>query len=459
MSAELLDTILLGFNPKSRPLYLEIARCIENAILKGQIAYQDKLPSHRTLASEIGSSAVTVRQAYQELENKALLSSGIGKGTFVSFNVNLSAGIKGRTQNELNLSLVAPLNGPLLKPLSVQLSALANADLSAYCDYEADAGNPEQLAVLHQWLKTQGIDCEQSQVIVCHGAQHALLVAVLACTQVGDRVAVESLCYPGILSVLRQTGRIPVPVALDEQGLVPNSLERLHEQQTIRALMLVASCQNPTGTVMPNQRREQLAKVVKRCAIQVIDDDIYGFLAAEEIKPFFHFAPQQSIYLTSLSKCVSPSLRLGLLVVPKSSRDDYINLVRTTVWLPSPLLMQLACQLITSGAVAKVTQWQKRQALARQNLAKTMLNELEFVNQHLAEHSAYHLWLYLPLGWTSQAFVEVMLGHHIHVSGEQHFRFEGKQRPAVRISLMATQSLSDLKHALGLIRDVLLRRI
>ncbi len=300
---------------------------------------------------------------------------------------------------------------------------------------------------------------ERKGLVVCHGAQHALLVAVLACTQVGDRVAVESLCYPGILSVLRQTGRIPVPVALDEQGLVPNSLERLHEQQTIRALMLVASCQNPTGTVMPNQRREQLAKVVKRCAIQVIDDDIYGFLAAEEIKPFYHFAPQQSIYLTSLSKCISPSLRLGLLVVPKSSRDDYINLVRTTVWLPSPLLMQLACQLISSGAVAKITQWQKRQALARQNLAKTMLNELEFINRHLAEHSAYHLWLYLPLGWTSQAFVEVMLSHYIHVSGEQHFSFEGKQRPAVRISLMATQNLSDLKHALGLIRDVLLRRI
>ncbi|WP_411990936.1 PLP-dependent aminotransferase family protein [Agarivorans sp. DSG3-1] len=454
-----MQALLASFNPQARPLYLEIARCIENAILKGHLAYQNKLPAHRVLAKEIGSSAVTVRQAYQELEIKALISSGVGQGTFVSFNVNLSDGIKGRTRNEFNLSLVTPLNGPLLAPLRTQLAALAGDDLAAYCDYEDDAGNPEQLAIMHQWLQSQGVVSEQSQVIVCHGAQHALLVAVLATTQVGDRVAVERLCYPGILSVLRQTGRIPVPIDLDEQGLLVESLEKQHQQQAIRALVLVASCQNPTASVMPNQRRQQLAALVNRYAIQVIDDDIYGFLADDNIKPFYCFAPQQTVYLTSLSKCVSPSLRLGLLVVPKSERDDYINLVRTTVWLPSPLLMQLACQLITSGAVAQISQWQKRQALVRQQAAKHIFSELEFVNQALVEHCAYHLWLYLPQGWTSKSFVAVMLKHRIHLSGEQHFSVEGQQRPAVRISLMATQDIEQLKHALGLIRDVLLRRI
>ncbi|WP_163132623.1 PLP-dependent aminotransferase family protein [Agarivorans sp. Alg241-V36] len=453
-----MQALLAGFNPQARPLYLEIARCIENAILKGQLSYQAKLPAHRVLARTLGSSAVTVRQAYQDLERKGLISSGVGKGSFVSLNVNLSDGIKGRTGDELNLSLIAPLHAPLISPLSIQLQQLSASNLPAFCGYEDDEGNPEQLAVLHQWVEAQGIRCNQEQLIICHGAQHALLVAILATTQVGDRVAVERLCYPGILSILRQTGRVPVAIEMDEFGILPQSLSQQQQAQPISALVLVASCQNPTASVMPNQRREQLAKVVKGSPITVIDDDIYGFLTEQEIKPFYHFAPKQTVYLNSLSKSVSPSLRLGVLVVPNELREDYINLVRTTLWLPSPLLVQLACQLIKAGDVAKIAQWQKAQATRRQHLAKQLLSELEFVNQDHERHSAFHLWLYLPDGWTSKAFVEVMRKQGVHLSADHHFSIDKPQRSAVRISLMATPDLNKLKQALGLIRDVLLRR-
>ncbi|WP_432458925.1 PLP-dependent aminotransferase family protein [Agarivorans sp. QJM3NY_25] len=450
--------LLIGFNPQARPLYLEIARCIENAILKKQLTFQDKLPAHRQLAAYIGSSAVTVRQAYQALEAKGLLSAGVGRGTFVIFNGNMSDGIKGRTDGEVNLSLVAPLVSPLLGPLQRHLKQFSDADLERYCGYEDGAGNPQHLATFSQWLQRQGVVCESEQVIPCHGAQHGLLLAILACTQVGDRVAVESLCYPGILAVLRQTGRVPVAVSLDEQGLCPQSLREQHSQQSIRALVLVASCQNPTGSVMPNNRREVLAELVKECDIQVIDDDIYGFLSEDEIKPFYSFAPSQTIYLSSLSKSVSPSLRLGLLVVPKAQRDDYIHLLRTTLWLPSPILQELACRMIRSGDVDRISQWQKQQAGQRQQLAKQIFAQFDFVDQQLPKHHAFHIWLLLPQGWSSQVFTELMAKQHIRVSADYHFAVVTNQQPAVRISLMGCRSMTQLKQSLLQIRDGLLRR-
>lgn len=150
-----------------------------------------------------------------------------------------------------------------------------------------------------------------------------------------DVILCESLCYPGIISLAHSMGRRLRGVAMDEHGLIPEALRAACQEHRPSLLVCVTTHQNPTNSVMPHARREAIAQIAREFDLFIVDDDIYGFLEpAPDYKPLAAYAPERSVYLTSLSKSVLPALRIGYLYAPPQTLSRLSSMVRSSVWMP-----------------------------------------------------------------------------------------------------------------------------
>lgn len=436
----------------SKPLYKGIADCIESGVDRGELKGGDRLLTHRALAKALGVSPVTVSQAYQVLEKQGLVESLVGSGTFISLGVDLSAAITEDSSAEVNLSIIKPIETPFLGEIKTLLRDGFERDLSSSFGYNSETSTQKHIAIARQWVGRRDIQFNDHGILICSGAQHALLVAILASTQANDCVAVEEYCYPGILAVLKHTQRIPVSIELNEYGMCPASLDAACRKQSIAAVVVVASCHNPTGLVMPNEQRRALANVAKNQGLTIIDDDIYGFLCYPEYKPLWTFLPEQTIYIDSLSKSIAPALRTAFIVIPNERRSEIMNLIRSTIWLCSPLLQTLSFELISSGKAKRIEAWQKAEVGKRQQVAASILP----ADSYNAYPFSPIIWLLLPEHWTSSAFARELIQQGVHVTEDFYFSEKKQSRCSyVRISLVGTKHISDLKHALTIINNTM----
>jgi DNA-binding transcriptional MocR family regulator len=180
----------------------------------------------------------------------------------------------------------------------------------------------------------------------------------------GELILCEELCYPGIISLAHGLQRRLRGVAMDEQGIVPAALREICLQEKPALLVCVASCQNPTTAIMSPGRRAEIAAIAEEFDFLILDDDIYGFLVDDPaIKPLAAYAPQRTVYLTSLSKAVMPALRTGYLYSPPRLLSRLTSMVRSSVWMPSPLTAQLASNVITSGLGSRLVAIQREEGV------------------------------------------------------------------------------------------------
>ena len=196
---------------------------------------------------------------------------------------------------------------------------------------------------------------------------------------------------------------------------------------------------------MSEARRAQIAEIAREFDFFILDDDIYGFLADTPLRPLASYAPERSVYLTSLSKSVMPALRIGYLYGPPETLSRLTALVRSSVWMPSPLTAQLASQLINDGLGHRLMLLQREEAAARQAIAAQVFQGLRLQVQ---PHS-YHLWLTLPEPWSSDEFVTLARANGVTLlSGSQFLAERSGQTRGVRIVLMSPTSREQLRFAL-----------
>lgn len=140
------------------------------------------------------------------------------------------------------------------------------------------------------------------RLIITAGLQHAMTICIAALCEPGDLVLAESLTYPGIRALgimhhLRLQG-----VAMDAQGLVPDAFEAACRGGSVHALYTIPTLQNPTATILPEDRRRKIADIARRFDVTIIEDDLYGFHLPDAPPRFAAITPDITIYLTSVSK-------------------------------------------------------------------------------------------------------------------------------------------------------------
>lgn len=478
---------------RSVPLYRAIADALARDVTGGRLTPGARLPTHRDLAYRLGVTVGTVSRAYAEAERRGLIGGEIGRGTFVrdpaasgvsdaEFSPDLAKRADGKPGGtdtgagraetaypwplhlihgtaeaaeleRLDLSLNYPLDAPLAEVLHAGLSGLLaqGAMLGSVARYQPANGMQSHREAGAAWLKRVGVNVDPGELLIVPGCQGGLAVAFLALCRPGDVVLHEALTWPGLRATAAQQGLRCAPVPVDEWGVVPDALDAACREHRPRLFYTMPTLHNPLGIVMPAERRRAVAEVAHRNGVTVVEDDVYGFLLDEPVPPLRSVLPEQTIYITSLSKSVSPGLRVGYLVPPPPLLPLLAGAIRSNFLMTSSVATAVASEAIVSGAAAEAADRQRQEARIRQRLARDILDGLD-LQSHPA---AFHGWLALPAPWRGDDFVAALLARGIAVTPGRAFGTGGSEGAGhVRLCLCAIADRQRLATALRIVADV-----
>jgi DNA-binding transcriptional MocR family regulator len=441
-------------NATQKTRYRAIADALAEQIANGELEPGERLPTHRDFAYRLGVTVGTVSRAYAELERAGLARGEVGRGTFVrgGDSDDFMQVAHEPPGGSLDLGNSFPPPGRQALELSGALRALAdNRSLGHFVGYQAHAGRPEHRAAGAEWIGRGDYNVTPEQVIATSGAQHGLLASLSAVLRPGDKLGVEALCFPGMKVVARMLGCHLEPLAMDDEGIKVEAIEAAC-RNGVRVFCCVPTLSNPTCAVMSVERRRAVAGILEAHGAFLVEDDIYGLLPQNPLPPIASFAPENTLYVTSLSKAVSPGLRIGYLVVPSSLHDKACTAVRASCWMAAPLMAEIATRWIRDGSAARILEDQRREVARRMRLATEILGPWGASGAE----GAFHLWFQLPEPWTTAAFVEAARREDVILSSEAPFVVPGAPAPrALRICLGTPPRRPDLEAGLRKLAGIL----
>jgi DNA-binding transcriptional MocR family regulator len=320
-----------------QPVYLAVVQALEAAIRAGELQAGDQLPPQRAVAEMLGVDLTTVTRAYAAARARGLIEGAVGRGTFVR---------RGATDDEvglidLSMNLPPPPDGLALGALlkDTVRAILDRTDPSALMAYHPAGGSLGQKTAAAAWLAPCLGDIAAERVLISPGAQTGLAAVLSALRAASGRtLAVEPLVYPGLLSAARQFGFKLAVCAADDRGMDPEALARLCVDERPIAIYLVPATQNPTAVTMDLARRREIAEVARRADIWIIEDDPYSRLFDTPVPALASLAPERTFYVGTLSKCLSPGLRIAFLAPPEGPMAERTGeSLRSIAQMPSPL--------------------------------------------------------------------------------------------------------------------------
>lgn len=436
------------------PRYLAIVEALSGDVASGLLKPGSRMPTHRDLADRLGVTVGTVSRAYAEAARRGLVSGEVGRGTFVRAR-GLPAAPEPKAAGLLDLSQnhPPPEGREFRAALESGLLALARrADLGPLLDYPADGGNPADREAGASWIERTGLPALPGRVLVCAGSQHGITTVLATLLSPGDLLLTEALTYPGLKAVagllhLRLQG-----LPMDADGLRPDAFEDACHGGAARALYTIPTIQNPTASVMPEERRREIAAIARAHGMPVVEDDIHALLPAERPRPLATFAPELSYYLMSTSKTLVPGLRIGFVLAPEGMVGRLAASLRASAWAAAPLMAALASHWIRDGTADAVVAERRREAAARQALLRERLAEAEYDTHPFG----YYAWLRLPEPWRADGFAAEMRARGVLVSPPEAFVVGRAPVPhAVRLCLGAPRTREMLARGLGAVAEAL----
>ncbi len=193
---------------------------------------------------------------------------------------------------------------------------------SAAFQYDLTEGFGPLREVLPDYLKKKGISAASDEILVFSGSQGVLDALGKVLISKGDKVAVEAPTYLGAISAFNPYEPEYVRMDTDDDGLVPESLEKVLLSEKLKFIYLVPTFQNPTGRTISLDRRKKIADMIRKYNALLVEDDPYSALRyrGDELPPIKVFAPENVVYVSTLSKVFAPGLRIGFNVAPEMIR-------------------------------------------------------------------------------------------------------------------------------------------
>jgi DNA-binding transcriptional MocR family regulator len=433
------------------PRYLQIADALERALFDGQLKPGDRLPPQRELAARLDVDLTTITRAYDEARRRNLLEGRGARGTYV-------AAPKVELAQVLDLSMnipPAPM-GVVFEDLLQQglKQVLMRADNELLMTYHLSGGSQSDRAAGAKWIEPMFGKVDPAHLVVCPGAQAALAALLLAQSEPGDVILAEPTIYPGIRAAAAQFGRRFVTVETDGEGMVPDALEKACRKHRARLVYLNPTLQNPTTVTMPAQRRRDIASVAMRCGVRIIEDDPYWLFSTSAPPPVASFAPDHVYYVSTLSKCLTPGLRIAFVVVRnEQERERFLEGLRSFALMAAPLTAALATQWIFDGSANSLLNGVKSEAQARHAMAGEIL-----AGRPDTAGCGLHIWLTLPGYWTSSELARAAAREGLAVTPADVFCANPTAPNAIRISLGSTQDRKRLASGLRRLSLLLSRR-
>jgi DNA-binding transcriptional MocR family regulator len=431
-----------------------------------------RLPSTRWLTQTHRLSPLTVSRALAELGREGVLVSRPGAGTFVAQPHGSRRGepadyswqtvtLGDRVIDTAGLSPIADPPHPdgaislatgylhsSLMPLAALRSALARAARLPDTWERPPAAGSHQL---RSWFaQTAGSGATAEDVLITSGGQGALSAVFRALVPSGSPLLVESPTYPGALAAARAAGIRPVPVPTDRDGVIPEHLAEAFARTGAQALFCQPTYHNPTGAVLAADRRPAVLGAAAAAGAFVIEDDLARWLSHQHRPPaplLDDDADGRVVYITSLTKVASPSLRVGAVIArgPVAHRLHALRAVEDM--FVSEALQETALDLVSRPL------WDRHLKELSRSLSRRAGLLFQAINCHLPAvdvvlpDGGMHLWLQLPRSLDDREVATAARHEGVIVMPGRPFFPAEEPGPRLRLTFSAAATETELETA------------
>lgn len=438
----------------NKPLYIALADALESDINAGILKPGEKLPPQRELADRIGVNLSTVTRAFRVCELKGLISGVVGRGTFVASDVKvpLSLVSQGEKSNIIEMGQVLPLYITDKDTAAMAKTLLQDIDMERLIRYPEPAGHLRHRVIGAEWLKRFNINTSAEEILITPGSQNALANCLLTLFKFGDRIAVDSLTYPGIKTLAGLHGIRLVPIEMTDEGMSPQGLLNACKNEGIKGIYLMPEVQNPTTCSMTQNCREKIADVIREYNLILMEDDAYNYTGNLESIPISAYVPENGIYIGGTSKLLGPGFRISFVRVPEAYIESMKKALLNTSWMASPITAELVSGLIVTGKAEIILKNKLEEARKRTDLSLKILSQYDVASRPYS----FFQWLFLPHKWQAREFELSAREAGVQVFCAEKFVVGSSQVPsAVRISLSGPDTIEELKKGLVILKSLL----
>ncbi|WP_163399082.1 PLP-dependent aminotransferase family protein [Flavobacterium fluviatile] len=447
----------------SNYLYLQFADVIEKQIKSGLLSVGDKLPSIREVCAETGYSMSTVSKAYYEIESRSLIESRPQSGYYVS---NISARIAPEPtpsspvltthnidredlidlvygnmtdKNVTMLSLGFPSNellpiAKLNKGMVQAMRQLPNSGTS----YEEMQGNVNLRKEVARWSFAWGGTLNEDDIITSPGCVSAISYCLMAVTKPGDTIVTESPVYFGVLQLAKSLGlhvmELPTNITT---GIELEALKKAISTKKIKACVLMSNFSNPSGSMMPNEHKEETVRLMELHNIPLIEDDIHGDLYFGSARPTNCKTYDKSgivMCCSSVSKTLAPGYRVGWVVPGKFKKEILRTKLYHTISSPT-ITHEVVGDFLKNGRYENHLR-KIRQILNHNcnNYINTILESFPKGTKVSKPQGGFFLWIELDKKIDTAEFYHLAMKHNISIAPGRIFSFQNQFSNCMRLS-------------------------
>jgi DNA-binding transcriptional MocR family regulator len=408
-------------------LYEDLAGDLASLVAKGTLRPGDRLPSVRQLSQQRKLSVSTVLQAYLLLENRGVVETRPQSGHYVrpprTSLVPEPRPPRNSTQaTRVTVSdLVARVTGAARDPKIVPLGAATispsllpteriNRCMAAVAREAGGAGvaydiPPGYLALRRQVARRsadQGIALRPDEIVTTVGAMEALHLCLRAVASAGDTIAVESPSYYGLLQLIEALGMRALEIPANPgTGLDLDALDQSLKRHRVKACLAVTNFSNPVGALMPDESKRALVEMLARREIPLIEDDIYGDLHFDDVRPrpAKAFDKEGLVLLcSSFSKTIAPGYRVGY--VAPGRFQERVERLKFAHTVATPTLPQMAvADFLENGGYERHLRRLRRHLSEQVTRVSATIGERFPAGTRISRPSGgFVLWIELPAG-------------------------------------------------------------
>lgn len=370
----------------STPLYLQIARQLINAIQRGVLITDTRLPGSRSLSEDLGVHRKTIIAAYDELYTQGWTHTIPNKGTFISKRLGSdkpdpikydrnylvsypkTTGFHFKQQilldhpvalSPAHLSFSDGLPDARIAPLDrlakIYGGVLRRKTSVRHLGYSHVEGNEYYRESLAFYLNnSRGLPITKENILTTRGIQMGIYLASSVLINPGDGIVVGNLSYYIANMIFQQMGATMHAVPVDNHGVSVDAIRALCEKRRIRMVYITPHHHYPTTVTMSTERRMELLSLANKYGFIILEDD-YDYDFHYNSSPVLPLASADShgmvVYIGSFCKTLAPGLRTGYIVAPQNLIQE-IGRFRRIVDRQSDMLMEQALgELLTEGEV------------------------------------------------------------------------------------------------------------
>ncbi len=445
-----------------RPIYLSLIEQMQDDIKTGKLLPGTKLPSQRELADFLDIGFSTVTRAYKVSQQQGITYGKVGQGTFIANNIDIPLTItRNNTVDVAELGFIASYESTNHLAEKAIREVGKESKLARLLNYDSPTGLDSHKIIATRYLRQVGMTSNPQNTVIVSGGENALTIALLSLFKSGERIAVDRFTYANFIGLAQMRGIKLVPIEDDGDGMLPQDLQRACQQQEIKGIYLMPDFANPTTITMSNQRRHDLAEMIQRLGLILIEDDYLSFANLYRETPLVKISmlvPERSVYVASMSKPLVSGLRVAFFRFSdcfKSKIEDAMFNINVKT---SSLDAEVVARLLENGQAERIMQ----QKLVLATQSSDTFDKVFGNRQPATNDNGWSFFRLLPINGSraGRQVEQQLLKSGIRVFHSDRFivgHYHPNEQRFLRVSLAAIDDQQELTAALYQLKKLLVK--